>query len=309
MTIQYRKGQVISQPGIYSGVPLAVYHGADLCDGPSISSSGLRTIFTDSPAHYFAYSPYNPDREEQEETAALIIGRAAHHLLLGEDDFSTLFIMRPEKLAGEAWQGNRTVCKAWMKEQAAAGRTVLKPDQITTIRGMARSLAAHPLVSNGLLNGLIEQSIIAKDETTGIWLRSRPDAIPTDSGDFADLKSSSCFGFDLDRSIQRYRYDVQASLVGRCAKANGIEMASFSFVFCETSPPYSVEVLTLYQEDIEKADADAQVALKVFAHCLKTGNWFGPGGTQYDARYAHLSETWRMIMSDRRSFLEREIAA
>lgn len=309
MTIPYIKGQVISKPGIYSGVPLAVYHGADLCDGPSISSSGLRTIFTDSPAHYFAYSPYNPDSEEQEETAALTIGRAAHHLLLGEDDFSTLFIMRPEKLAGMPWQGNRTVCKAWVQEQEAAGRTVLKPDDIKTIRRMAKSLAAHPLIAAGILNGLIEQTMVWKDKETGIWLKSRPDAIPNDSGDYADLKTTADIGFKLDRSIGTYRYDMQAALVGRGSRETlGVEMTSFSFVFAEKSVPHTIDVLTLHHEDIQSADKDIQVALQVFARCMETGKWFGPSGTQFDARYAYLSDLFRGDADRRRTFLQSEIA-
>lgn len=308
MIIPYRKGQVIGEPGIYSGVPLSVYHGAGLCDGPSISSSGLRTIFNDSPAHYFATSPYNPDREEPDETAAFTLGRAAHHLLLGEDDFSTLFIMRPEELAGKPWQGNRTDCKAWLKTQKAAGRTVLAPEQVNTIRRMAKSLAAHPLVQAGVLNGHIEQTMVWRDKETGIWLKARPDAIPNDSGDYADLKTTSDFGFKLDRSIGTYRYDIQAALVGRGSRATlGVEMTSFSFVFVEKTVPYTVDVLTLQHQDLEHADQDLQVALRVFARCMETGSWFGPSGTQSDARFAHLSDFFRDAADARRAFLLQEI--
>lgn len=301
-------GKPLSKPGIYSRVPLSRYHGGKLCDGPSISSSGLRKIFNESPAHYWATSPLNPDRIDGEETEALILGRAAHHLLLGEDNFLTEYIVRPDKIDGAGWQGNRIACRAWLAEQRAQGRTVLKPDQLEAIRGMAKALAANSLVTQGILNGAIEQSIVARDEETGVWLLSRPDAVPNESGDYADLKSTSAIGFDLDRAIQKHRYDMQAALVRRCAAAIGIEMASFSFVFCEVKPPHSVEVLTLHDEDIEKADMDIQVALRVFASCLKSGNWFGPGGTQFDARYARLSEGWRMGCDDRRAFLEKELS-
>lgn len=307
--IQYRKGQVIDTPGIYAGVPMEVYHGGKLCDGYSISSSGLRTIFNDSPAHYWDKSPYNPDREEEEQSDAFVFGRAAHHLILGEDAFSTLFIMRPEEIGGKAWQGNRTECKAWLAQQAAEGRTVLTPEDIKKVRGMARSLARHPLVSNGILNGLVEQTLVCKDKETGIYLLSRPDCIPNDSGDYADLKSTSETGFGLDRSISKYRYDMQAALVRRCSReVLDVEMASFSFVFCEKNRPHTTDILTLHDIDIEAAEMDNTVALRVFAKCLETGNWFGPSGTQNDARYAHLSDFKRQDADLRRTFLEREIA-
>lgn len=299
----------ITKSGVYD-LTMEEYHGQP-CDGPSISSSGLRTIFTQSPAHYFVDSPLNPEREEDDEadSEAFILGRAAHHLLLGEDDFSTLFIVRPDRLDGSAWQGNRTACKEWLAAQAKSGRTVLKPEQIKQIRGMARSLAKHPLIEAGILNGEIEKSLVWKDKETGIWLKSRPDAIPNDSGDFADLKTTIETGFKLDKSITSYRYDMQAALAKWAAKeVLGVEMTSFSFVFVEKKAPHCVDILTLHSEDVERAELDLRVALKTFARCIETGDWFGPSGSQSDARFVHISEYAQESALLRREFLEREIA-
>lgn len=298
----------IERAAVYS-IPLAEYH-SDCCAGPSISSSGLRTIFQKSPAHYWIESPFNPSRIPEKDAEHFVLGRAAHHLLLGEDDFSTLFIARPEKVAGELWHGNRTVCRAWLAEQAAAGRTVVTPAQIEQIRGMARALAAHPLVASGILNGEIEKSLIWKDKETGIWLKSRPDAIPNDSGDYADLKSSSYYGEELDREVSKLRYDFQSVLTKWGSReVLGLEMESFSYVFVGAEQPHCVDVLTLPKEDIEAAEQDVRTALKTFAWCLKTGNWFGPSGTQSDARYVHISQWARERADYRRDFLEREIKA
>lgn len=294
----------ITKPGLYTGVPMEIYHG-DLCDGPSVSSSALRTIFLESPAHYWKDSYLNPTRAEQKESDAFVIGRAAHHLLLGEDAFSTLFVMRPEKF--DSWRTNDS--KAWKAAQEAEGRTVLLPSQLEQIRGMAKSLAAQPMIAAGILNGQIEQSIVWRDEKTGVWCKSRPDAIPTDSGDFADLKSTVNYGFALDRDISKYRYDVQAALCGMGVReVLKREMESFSFVFVEKDAPHSVEILTLKKEDIAAAEQDIRVALDTFAWCLKTGDWFGPGGTQRDARPVFLSDWARQQAEFRRDFLRREIA-
>lgn len=309
--IRWRKGMVISEPGIYSGVPMSVYHSQTLCDGPSISSSGLRRIFNESPAHFYCTWDGNPDRETAGDSAAFTLGRAAHHLLLGEDDFSTLFIQRPEELDGKPWQGNRTVCREWSAAQEAAGRTVLKPDDIKAIRGMARSLAAHPLIGGmegGILRGAVEQTIVFKDKETGVFIKVRPDVIPNSSGDVADLKTTSEIGFGLDRSIGKYRYDMQAALVGWAMKeVLGIEMMAFSFVFAEKTAPWSVEILTLHEEDIERGHLDNRAALDAFAHCLNTGNWFGPGGTQDDARWAYIPEMVKKDSDYRREMIRREI--
>lgn len=283
---QYVKGAVITAPGLFASVPISVYHGASLCDGPSVSSSGLRKIINESPAHFWCESPYNPDRVEQKESEALILGRAAHHLLLGEDDFSTLFIARPDK-----WDSWRTdAAKKWKADQEAEGRTVLLQGQLDQIRGMARSLAAHPLVEAGILNGEIEQTLAWRCKETGVWLKARPDAIPNESGDFADLKTTtSVQSADLARTIAELSYHQQAALIsGGWHALTGKDIASFSFVFVEKTAPFCVRIVTLRDEDLARGERQNFVAIKKFARCMETGEWPGPGGA--DAEYLSLPE-------------------
>lgn len=304
---KYIRGGKIAAPGLYSNVPLSVYHG-DLCVGPSMSSSGLRTITTKSPAHYWCRSPFNPDRVEDKDTEALTLGRAAHHLLLGEDDFSTLFIMRPDEYpdrkTGEMkkWNGNATWCRDWLADQDSAGRTVLTPAQIAAIRGMARSLAAHPLIDNGILNGAIEQSIVWRDKETGLWLKVRPDAIPNDSGDFADLKTTpSVRDDDLRRTIAEYGYHQQGALIAAGWMAlTGSTVSSFNLVFVEKEPPHCVRVVTLRDDDLARGERLNRLALRTAADCFTKGHWPGPGND--DAEYFGLP-TWAQDRIDKQ--LER----
>lgn len=293
-------GNPITEPGIYAGVPIDIYHGANLCDGPSVSSSGLRRLMNESPAHYWVESPYNPNRVEPKESEALLFGRAAHHLLLGEDDFNTHYIVRPEKVLDEAgdpkpgellaWHGNRKACKRWLEKQARNGRSVLTDEQIETIRGIARSLAAHPLIDAGILNGGIEQTIVWRCKDTGIWLKARPDAIPNDAGDFADLKTTtSVQSADLARTIAEHGYHQQAALISAGWHAiTGRDVASFSFVFVEKQPPYCARIVTLRDDDLARGERQNFVAAKEFAKCMKSGEWPGPGGA--DAEYLSLPE-------------------
>lgn len=286
-------GQPISKPGIFSGVPMSAYHGANLCDGPSISSSGLRKISNESAAHYFCESPYNPNRVEPKETDALVFGRAAHHLLLGEDDFNTHYIVRPDK-----WDSWRTdAAKQWRMDQEAQGRTVLLPGQLETIRGIARSLAAHPLIDAGILNGAIEQTIVWRCKDTGVWLKARPDAIPNDAGDFADLKTTTSVQTpDLARTIAEHGYHQQAALIAAGWHAlTGHDIASFSFVFVEKQPPYCVRIVTLRDDDLARGERQNFIATKTFADCMKFGEWPGPGGA--DAEYLSLP-TWAQTRID-----------
>src|SRR5882672_1168301 len=186
----------ITKPGLYSGIPLERYHSADICDGPSVSSSGLRLCFSKSPAHFYAKWPGNPNFAEDEDKPHFILGRALHHLTLGEANFQKQFCVQPDEYpdakSGELkkWTYGAGYCKEWRLKMHKAGLSILTPSDVASIRGMATTLSTHPLVKLGVLNGMIEYSMFWKDKETGLWLKSRPDAIPDTSTDFVDLKTT-----------------------------------------------------------------------------------------------------------------------
>lgn len=296
----------IAQSGVYA-LDMPTYHG-DCCEAPSISSSGLRTIWTASPAHYFLTSPYNPAPPEQEDRPHFSLGRAAHHLLfLGRKGFDAEFVTRPEK-----WKDWRTAeARLWREDQLAAGMTIITDGELEQITGMARSLAAHPLVKAGILDGFVERSLIWKDAQKGVWLKSRPDCIPNDGLDVADLKTTTSVATDdLRRTLGAYGYNVQGALVGMAFRAVlQRQMQTFSLVFVETKPPHCVRVVTIKPDDLDRGERIIQAAVAQFAECVATGEWPGPGGTQQDAEYLDLPEYARRSVDDRLAVLDMEQAA
>lgn len=300
-------GKPISEPGVFENVPMSKYHGPDLCDGPSISSSGLRTIFNSSLAHYWVTSPYNPNRVEEDEKEAFILGRAAHHLLLGEDDFRKHFAVRPDQW--DSWRTN--AAKEWRAEQLLRGVTVLEPRHIEVVQGMAASLEAHPLIRAGILNGLIEQTVVWKHAETGIWLKARPDAIPSDSGDFVDLKTASSVDDDtLESTLGDFGYPVQGAVLALGVKAVlGIEMNTFNLVFVEKKPPHCVRVVSIRPDDIAKGIEQVESSVRAFTKAMKTMDWTGPGGTQRDAVYLSPKPWALKRIDDRLAELQQEEAA
>ena len=302
MNILKWDGKPISKPGIYSGVPMDAYHGANLCDGPSVSSSGLRKLSNQSPAHFWCECPYNPDRIEREETGSLTLGRASHHLLLGEDDFNTLYIIRPDK-----WDSWRTdAAKAWKRGQEAQGRTVLLTTQLDVIRGMARSLAAHPLIDAGILNGAIEQTMVWRCKDTGVWKKARPDALPNDSGDFVDLKTAASVSDDaLRRTIAEYGLHQQGAMMCEGYHAmTGKSECTFTLVFVEKTPPFCCRIVGIRDEDLALGERQNYQATKTFVRCMETGEWPGPG--RADAEFISLPEWVRTHINYQ---LEQEEAA
>jgi hypothetical protein len=280
----------VSADGWYDGVPLSVYHSAKITDGYSVSSSGLRLLWRKSPRHFHAKWAYNPHADDaDDESAAFIVGRAAHHLFLGEDDFALQFIERPEKITGLAWHGNRLECKAFLDQQKAAGRTVLTPNDVKVIRGMARSLADEPDAVD-LLRGAVEQTLIAKDPETGIWLKARPDVIPTSDGTFADLKTTeSVVDYDLKTTLRKYGYHMQGALIWEACELLKLPFDGFALVFIEKKSPYCTRVIELTDDDLARGRLQNRAMIRRLAKCIESKSWPGPG--KHDAEFFSIPKT------------------
>lgn len=305
-------GNPISKPGVYSGVPIDIYHSGKLCDGPTLSSSGARKIFVKSPLEYWIYSPFNPHRLEEPTNSAFILGRAAHHLALGEDNFTKYFAIRPEEIGGEKWHGNRLVCKKWLKDQQELGHEVLTPSDMEAIRGILGllpwqegladcGLKNNEMVRLGLLNGLIETTIAAKDPETGIWLLARPDSIPMDSLVAGDIKTAESVDIhSMRNTIAEYRYDMQAAMIRWClAMVTHVKLQSFALVFVQKKPPHAVAVREIFGPAMDQAEVDVRIAIAAFDRGMKTRKWPGPGGGKHDATEINLPE-WAINEAKRR---------
>lgn len=282
-TIQW-DGKRITKPGMYSGIPMDIYHSQAICEGPSVSSGGLRTIFGESPMHFFDTWSGNPNRIEPKDARHFVLGRATHHLVLGEPFFASVFCVEPERIytADDGWvnwHASRTECKNWKAKRIKEGRTIIKRDEVEALKGMAKAICAHPFYQAGLLQGLIERSLIWRDKDTGIWLKWRPDVIPRASADFGDLKTTtSVLWHDLMRTIADFGYYQQAAL-GRwaCREVLKGEMASFTYLFVEKGRPYAVRDVRLIDEDLQRGENANRAALDLMARCLQRSEWPGPG--------------------------------
>jgi hypothetical protein len=270
-------GRLITKPCVVKGMPLKVYH-SQCTDGPSVSSTNLRRCLEangGSPLHFHCEWSGNPQQvQPDEEKAHFVLGRALHHYALGEKLFSENFAIRPT--LWDSWRTNDA--KAWRDAQQAAGRSVLTDDDANNLVGMVRALYANDLVNRGILGGMIERSIFWRDEETGLFIKVRPDAIPTVSGDFCDLKTTPSVQYSaLNNAVREYAYHQQAALVAEgCKRVLGVEFNSFTFLFVEKKPPYAIAPLVLKAPALELAHKQNRTARLKIAQGLKTGKWPSP---------------------------------
>jgi hypothetical protein len=290
MKVREWDGRPITENGWVSGIPIEKYHSAGICDGVAVSSSNLRTCWIKSPAHMFSSWCENPDADPITPSRFMILGQAAHHLFLGEDNFSSKFVTQPETYrdvkTGEEkeWTYKANACKAWRDKYVDAGKVIVSLKDLQAIIEMAKSLAAEALVQQGLLNGLVECSGFFKDRETGLWCKCRPDVIPTDSGDFADLKTTSeVLTPAIQSSIRSYAYHQQGSLVWECCEVLDQPFESFTLMFIETAKPYCARAVPLTDDDLARGRLQNRAMLRKIKGCMDIGHWPVPGEGDHSA--------------------------
>jgi len=303
-------GKPIKEPGVYAGIGIDTYHSPLICaPEPSVSHSMLHRLWSSSPAHFWATSRYNAERiDDDDDSKALVLGRAAHHVLVGEKFFADRYVIRPDTLRGEdglkPWHGNRKACKDWLAKQT---RTVLMPEQAERIKGMALSLGRYPLIAEGALNGLVEHSLFWRDAETRVWLKTRPDVIPAD-GHYVDLKTCRSTHYHaLQKALEDYGYYAQAAMVFAGAQALGLPVESFTLIFIESDPPYCVRDVTLKDHDIALGARVNAAALKTFVKCWTEKHW-PPPGNDFIGGYIELSDRARERIETRLKYELSEAA-
>lgn len=304
MQVQKWTGKPISKPGWYSGIPIARYHSAGMCHGRAVSSSDLRTCWKHSPAKMFSQWAENPQRVERAVTDAMLTGSVAHHLLLGEDAFRLKYVPFPEKYRDKKtavekpWHNGADFCKRWVETQAKAGRTPVKTEVLRDVIAMSRSLALQPLVQEKVLSGHVECSGFFKDGETGLWIKVRPDVIPTHSGDFADLKTASeVTDVALMSSVRSYGYHMQGALIWEACEQFGQPFETFLLMFAETVNPFCTRAVPLTDDDLARGRLQNRAMLRKITQCINEDHWPSPG--EGDLRPLPLSNDERVRIDER----------
>lgn len=258
----------ITEPGVYGDLPMDLYHDQSVCDGPSFSSSNLRTMEMKSPAHCYATWSGNPNADRP-DSAALAFGSAAHALILGDEAFELRHVISP-------FDSFRTKeARDWRDEQKAEGKVVITADDYRHIEGMAEALIRHPIAQDGVFEGEVEQSVFWKDPR-GFWLKSRMDARPI--GDtLVDLKTTTdASPFACQNAVRSYGYDMQFALGAEGLwKAAKQKIAAHLIVFIEKTPPYAVTPCPISDQAIWRAAQRNERAKAWIADCLQRDEWPG----------------------------------
>lgn len=232
-----------------------------------VSSTDLKKM-AQSPAH-FRYWKDNP----QEDTPALLFGRAAHKYMLEKEDFYSEFSIAPNvdrrtKAGKEQWQ---------QFLESSNGKDIISEDDFKTILEMHKALYATPFVSR-LLNGKKELSYFIRDEKTGLIMKCRPDCQTELAEEHLLVDYKSCTDASSDsfmRDAIKLMYDMQMAFY----KDNMDKVKGFNhgvvFIAQEKKPPYLVNILEANEYFLKSGRDMYRTYLDEYAECLETDNWYG----------------------------------
>jgi len=255
----------ITEPGVYD-IPETDYH-ADPVKGGSLSSSGARKLIAPSCPALFDWARH----AGEEHANHFDFGKAAHQLVLGAG-------APIARIDADSW---RTKAAQAAKTAAyEAGEIPLLEKDHDRVEAMAAALTAHPVASALFRTGKPEQTLVWRDDRTGVWCRARLDWLPspTSSGRVIVPDYKSCHSADpeaLSKSVAQHGYHQQAHwyLAGMRALGLADDTAAFVFVAQEKTAPYLVTVFEPDHVAMRIGAARNRRAIDVYVHCTKTGHW------------------------------------
>ncbi|MTJ81762.1 MAG: hypothetical protein F8N37_12190 [Telmatospirillum sp.] len=264
---------IITTPGIYD-IPLDLYH-ADPCETPSLSASGMVDIVDDCPARFFYKSRRLNPKAERETTKDMSVSSAAHAWILQGDKFAETIAVMPPELDLRSNAG-----KAFAAQAEGESKTLIRAHEFEQIKAMREAILRSELARLALSAGKPEQSLFWKDEETGVWLRCRPDWLPTALRIIPDFKAMrSCIPADVQRVIREYGYHIQAAhYLAGIEAVTGHRPENFVFVVQEKTAPYLVSLVAPDDISLWYGGQLARRAIRIFSDCLCKGIWPGHDG-------------------------------
>jgi hypothetical protein len=245
-------------PGIYTDIPEDVYHASE-----GVSNSLLSKMHR-SPAHALV-AMTEPDSGD---TKARVFGRLYHQAALEPAKLKS-WAIKPADMSFATKEG-----KAW--REANAGREIVPHEDYEAIQRMVDKLHSHKQASLLLrLKSRKEVSVYAKDDETGLTLRSRFDLMPEEPVLF-DLKSiQDARPHSWMRDCAKFRYHVQAAFYVDMKSRVGLASQDFVFIAQEKDAPFNVMTYQVSGLTMTKGRSEYRRLLNQFAECKKTGEWPG----------------------------------
>lgn len=245
--------------GVHESISSADYHA-----GPGLSSSGVKTAH----GSLLKYKHEFIDGNRQEDTAALLLGRVVHAIVLeclqdgGEEFFVVDASTRNTKAYKQAREDN-------------PGKSGLLQSELDEARRIAAAVRANNQASRLLLGAANEHSVYWQEGDT--LCKCRPDAWRHDLRTVVDLKTAQDASPDgFRRAVMRFGYHISAAWYRRGIEAETSEpLSAWAWIAVETKPPYACQVYTAEPALLTYGDSICMETLDKIRGAERSGNWPG----------------------------------
>jgi hypothetical protein len=233
-------------------------------DIDAINISTLKEV-RKSPAHYL-YRLANP----REDETGLMLGRLNHAMILEPETVERDFaVFQGKTRRGKVWD-------AFEAEHLAAGRTIVKEGEYRACLGVRDAVLAHPIASQYLAAGPVEEVLTWMDAETGLRCKARLDKRSTSVGAIVDLKGTTSTDARIFGAVAaRMGYHLQGAFYRRGARANGLGDLPFVIIAVEVDEPHDVTVYSIDEDAMYAGDDEVGELLARVAACRASGRWPG----------------------------------
>lgn len=237
-----------------------------------LSASRLKMISDGMTPARLWHEMHQPDKD----TPARVLGKAIHCLVLQRDVFPERFIQGLDR--DRRSNANK---QAWAEfENEHHDKTILKVDDWKKVHRTAESILKSPALRTLLkCEGHSEIAITWKTDN-GVACKALVDHWIPELNTFLDLKSTEAKDRrKIERDIVNFKYYLQGPWYMRGARANNMNVGTFTFGFAEKDAPFC-DVVYLSEEYMQIGDAELEEPISILSHCYAHNDW--PGHDEVD---------------------------
>ena len=197
---------------------------------PAISASQIKQF--DRGAYWFwKTSPFNPEKDPEKETDALVFGKLCHCLLLEPNMFKEEY----QIIEFGKTRSNKGYEKA---KEENPGKIIINQEEFDHAMKMIQSIKDHKLASLILDGATAEMPFIWTDKATGLQMKCKMDAIKRTKNGIVviDYKTSSSIS-EILKYAQKLQYPIQSEVYFRGVEAKyGEKPCEFVFIIQSNKP-------------------------------------------------------------------------
>lgn len=222
---------------------------------------------------YYHHRHVLRDLPPEKSTDEMVIGSAAHCLVLEPSTWESRFLVIP-KIDRRTKEGKTLYAKAML---SAKGRLVIDHSLCTIAEGAAAAVLRDPVAGPYLAaDGICETPIFWHCATTGLQRKGKPDKVILMDNDpvVIELKTSSepkpriftrqFYDFGYHRQLAGYRQGILCSRLVDCRAVT---------IAVRNKSPHDVYVYRIGRTWLQAGDRENAEALLDIANDLATGDW------------------------------------